>query len=51
MYNLFGDIYSVVVNINDNGEFEIVFINEGDMVEDMMCYVYIDVDKICINYC
>lgn len=50
MHNLFGDTHSVVVNISDNGESEIAFINEGDTVEDMMRYVHIDVDKIRTNY-
>ncbi|HAS4131315.1 TPA: arginine decarboxylase, partial [Vibrio cholerae] len=50
MHNLFGDTHSAVVNINDNGESEIAFINEGDTVEDMMRYVHIDVDKIRTNY-
>ncbi len=49
MHNLFADTHSAVVNINDNGESEIAFINEGDTVEDMMRYVHIDVDKIRTN--
>lgn len=50
MHNLFGDTHSVVVNMTDNGEAEILSINEGDSVEDMMRYVHIDVDKIRTNY-
>ncbi|NNN45005.1 arginine decarboxylase [Vibrio sp. 1-1(7)] len=50
MHNLFGDTHSVVVHINDQGESEITFINEGDTVEDMMRYVHIDVDAIRANY-
>nr|WP_319556898.1 arginine decarboxylase [uncultured Vibrio sp.] len=50
MHNLFGDTHSVVVNVEENGEFEISYINEGDSVEDMMRYVHIDVDAIRDNY-
>ena len=50
MHNLFGDTHSAVVNITDEGESEITFINEGDTVEDMMRYVHIDVDAIRANY-
>jgi len=50
MHNLFGDTHSVAVNIKDNGDAEIAFINEGDTVEDVMRYVHIDVDKIRTNY-
>ncbi len=50
MHNLFGDTHSVVVNIGDDGEAEIVSINEGDTVEDMMRYVHIDVEAIRSNY-
>lgn len=50
MHNLFGDSHSVVVNVNDAGESEIVSINEGDTVEDMLRYVHIDVDDIRRNY-
>ncbi len=50
MHNMFGDTHSVVVNINDDGESDITFINEGDTVEDMMRYVHIDVDAIRANY-
>ncbi len=50
MHNLFGDTHSVVVNMVENGETEIVSINEGDTVEDMMRYVHIDVDAIRKNY-
>ncbi len=50
MHNLFGDTHSVVVNVGDQGEINIDFINEGDTVEDMMRYVHIDVDQIRKNY-
>lgn len=50
MHNLFGDSHSVVVNVNDQGESEIVSVNEGDTVEDMLRYVHIDVDEIRQNY-
>ncbi|WP_342609862.1 arginine decarboxylase [Vibrio tritonius] len=50
MHNLFGDTHSVVVNITEQGEPEITFINQGDTVEDMMRYVHIDVDMIRANY-
>lgn len=50
MHNLFGDTHSVVVNVDDNGEANIDYINEGDTVEDMMRYVHIDVDLIRQNY-
>ncbi len=50
MHNLFGDTHSVVVNITDEGQPEITFVNEGDTVEDMMRYVHIDVDAIKANY-
>jgi len=50
MHNLFGDTHSVVVNVNENGDTEIVSINEGDSVEDMMRYVHIDVEAIRHNY-
>ncbi|CAQ81008.1 biosynthetic arginine decarboxylase [Aliivibrio salmonicida LFI1238] len=50
MHNLFGDTHSVVVNVNENGEANIDYINEGDTVEDMMRYVHIDVDLIRQNY-
>lgn len=50
MHNLFGDTHSVVVNVEENGEFEISYINEGDSVEDMMRYVHIDVEAIRDNY-
>jgi arginine decarboxylase len=50
MHNLFGDTHSVVVNVGDQGEMNIDFVNEGDTVEDMMRYVHIDVDQIRKNY-
>ncbi|MGR5068405.1 arginine decarboxylase [Vibrio alfacsensis] len=50
MHNLFGDTHSAVVNVDENGQFEISYINEGDSVEDMMRYVHIDVDAIRDNY-
>ncbi|MUK69124.1 biosynthetic arginine decarboxylase [Aliivibrio fischeri] len=50
MHNLFGDTHSVVVNVDENGEANIDYINEGDTVEDMMRYVHIDVDLIRQNY-
>jgi arginine decarboxylase len=50
MHNLFGDTHSAVVNVTDDGEAEIVSINEGDSVEDMMRYVHLDVDEIRANY-
>ncbi len=50
MHNLFGDTHSVVVNVDQNGEANIDYINEGDTVEDMMRYVHIDVDLIRQNY-
>ncbi len=50
MHNLFGDTHSVVVNITDQGESDLTFVNEGDTVEDMMRYVHIDVDAIRMNY-
>ncbi|GAL11043.1 biosynthetic arginine decarboxylase [Vibrio astriarenae] len=50
MHNLFGDTHSAVVNVDDNGQFEISNINPGDSVEDMMRYVHIDVDSIRDNY-
>ncbi|WP_153448324.1 arginine decarboxylase [Vibrio algicola] len=50
MHNLFGDSHSVVVNVNEKGEPEIISINEGDTVEDMLRYVHIDVDDIRRNY-
>ncbi|WP_300175738.1 biosynthetic arginine decarboxylase [uncultured Aliivibrio sp.] len=50
MHNLFGDTHSVVVNVDEHGEANIDYINEGDTVEDMMRYVHIDVDLIRQNY-
>ncbi|MFV0574672.1 MAG: arginine decarboxylase [Vibrio sp.] len=50
MHNLFGDTHSVVVNVNKEGQSEIVSVNEGDTVEDMLRYVHIDVDNIRHNY-
>ncbi len=50
MHNLFGDTHSAVVNVDEHGQFEISYINEGDSVEDMMRYVHIDVDAIRDNY-
>ena len=50
MHNLFGDTHSAVVNVDEDGQFEISYINEGDSVEDMMRYVHIDVDAIRDNY-
>jgi arginine decarboxylase len=50
MHNLFGDTHSVVVNVDESGEANIDYINEGDTVEDMMRYVHIDMDLIRQNY-
>ncbi|MDH5932758.1 arginine decarboxylase [Vibrio splendidus] len=50
MHNLFGDTHSVVVNVDESGEANIDYINEGDTVEDMMRYVHIDTDLIRQNY-
>lgn len=50
MHNLFGDTHSVVINIEDDGNIDLAYINEGDTVEDMMRYVHIDVDAIRKNY-
>ena len=50
MHNLFGDTHSVVVNVDESGEANIDYINEGDTVEDMMRYVHIDMGLIRQNY-
>ncbi|WP_046222898.1 biosynthetic arginine decarboxylase [Vibrio sp. ECSMB14106] len=50
MHNLFGDTHSVVVNVDESGEANIDYVNEGDTVEDMMRYVHIDMDLIRQNY-
>ncbi|TKF71743.1 arginine decarboxylase [Vibrio sp. F13] len=50
MHNLFGDTHSVVVNVDESGEANIDYINEGDTVEDVMRYVHIDMDLIRQNY-
>ncbi|MEZ8943471.1 arginine decarboxylase [Vibrio sp. 10N.247.311.12] len=50
MHNLFGDTHSVVVNVDESGQANIDYINEGDTVEDMMRYVHIDMDLIRQNY-
>nr|WP_282574665.1 arginine decarboxylase [Vibrio cyclitrophicus] len=50
MHNLFGDTHSVVVNVDESGQANIDYINEGDTVEDMMRYVHIDTDLIRQNY-
>ncbi|MEZ9040090.1 MULTISPECIES: arginine decarboxylase [unclassified Vibrio] len=50
MHNLFGDTHSVVVNVDESGEANIDYINEGDTVEDMMRYVHIDMDLIRQKY-
>lgn len=50
MHNLFGDTHSVVVNVDDEGNANIDYVNEGDTVEDMMRYVHLDVDIIRENY-
>ncbi|MCZ8500753.1 arginine decarboxylase [Vibrio lentus] len=50
MHNLFGDTHSVVVNVDEGGQANIDYINEGDTVEDMMRYVHIDTDLIRQNY-
>ncbi|MEZ9699449.1 arginine decarboxylase [Vibrio sp. 10N.261.46.E12] len=50
MHNLFGDTHSVVVNVDESGDANIDYINEGDTVEDMMRYVHIDMDLIRQNY-
>ncbi|QPK04437.1 arginine decarboxylase [Vibrio kanaloae] len=50
MHNLFGDTHSVVVNVDESGEVNIDYINEGDTVEDMMRYVHIDMGLIRQNY-
>ncbi|PTQ01346.1 biosynthetic arginine decarboxylase [Vibrio splendidus] len=50
MHNLFGDTHSVVVNVDESGQANIDYINEGDTVEDMMRYVHIDMDLIRQKY-
>jgi arginine decarboxylase len=50
MHNLFGDTHSAVVNLDEDGNAQIDYINEGDTVEDMMRYVHIDVDSIRQHY-
>ncbi|CAH0528697.1 biosynthetic arginine decarboxylase [Vibrio hippocampi] len=50
MHNLFGDTHSVVVNVDEQGQANIDFINQGDTVEDMMRYVHIDVELIRSHY-
>lgn len=45
MHNLFGDTHSVVVNVNEQGNSEIIEINEGDSVEDMLRYVHLDAEE------
>lgn len=50
MHNLFGDTHSVVVNVDENGQAVIDYVNEGDTVEDVMRYVHIDVDSIRDHY-
>lgn len=42
IHNLFGDTYSVSVQINKNGDYALVEPHEGDRVEDMLRYVNID---------
>ncbi|WP_298941927.1 biosynthetic arginine decarboxylase [uncultured Psychromonas sp.] len=50
MHNLFGDTHSVVVNVQEDGSWNIDSLNEGDTVEDVMKYVHIDVEAIRDNY-
>ncbi|PNQ68868.1 arginine decarboxylase [Vibrio agarivorans] len=50
MHNLFGDTHSAVIHVDEQGQFEVSYINEGDSVEDMMRYVHIDVAAIRDNY-
>jgi arginine decarboxylase len=40
----------VVVNVNEDGNSEIVEINEGDSVEDMLRYVHLDAEEFRLAF-
>ncbi|MCE2569880.1 biosynthetic arginine decarboxylase [Motilimonas eburnea] len=45
MHNLFGDTHSAVVVMDEQGKAEVVSIDEGDTVEDMLQYVHLDAQE------
>ena len=50
MHNLFGDTHSVVVHLDHEGEIEIIEVNEGDTVEEMLTYVHLEASKFKQTY-
>ncbi|QRN41852.1 MAG: biosynthetic arginine decarboxylase [Neisseriaceae bacterium] len=50
MHNLFGDTHSVDIVIEDTGEISIVDYEKGDIVSDMLQYVYLDPQQLIHRY-
>jgi arginine decarboxylase len=50
IHNLFGDTYSVNINIDDKGNYAVIEPSEGDRVEDMLRYVRIDPSALRHEY-
>jgi arginine decarboxylase len=50
MHNLFGDTHSVDVDLKSNGEYEIVNVERGDTVTNVLDIVHYDIDKMIASY-
>lgn len=46
MHNLFGDTYSVNVNLLADGSYDLVDVLEGDTVQNMLRYVHLNTDTL-----
>ena len=50
MHNLFGDTHAAHMKLNDKGELEVIAMEEGDDVEDMLNYVDYNADWLLASY-
>jgi arginine decarboxylase len=50
MHNLFGDTDSVDVYFNEQGEIELKYDKQGDLMKDVLDYVDFDSEKMKINF-
>jgi len=46
MHNLFGDTFSVNVNLLADGSYDLVDVLEGDTVQNMLRYVHLNTDTL-----
>ncbi|UTU47406.1 biosynthetic arginine decarboxylase [Mergibacter septicus] len=50
MHNLFGDTTTIDIELDENGQVQILDYDEGNTVADMLHYVYLDPNKLLDRY-